>query len=86
MGLFSSKEDNSSLVPTARDVVRGIAKEEAEDIKKDIEDAKKDIEMKAVQKELAELKMHKIAQDAVEKDNMYEEIADLKRKSPKPTI
>ncbi|MBP2173114.1 hypothetical protein [Methanococcus voltae] len=83
MGLFSKKDDSEQLIHTQRDLVRFIARDEVESIKKDIEleSVKKDI--KYLERELLEFRMNKIAKETVEKDNFYEEISELKRKAPK---
>ncbi|MBP2143971.1 hypothetical protein J2127_001140 [Methanococcus voltae] len=74
MALFSRKDDGSEIKSNARDVVRSIARDEAENMKKDLR-------FEAVQKEVLELKMNKIATEVVEKDNVYEELKDLKSKN-----
>ncbi|MCS3901596.1 hypothetical protein [Methanococcus voltae] len=74
MALFSKKDDGTEIKSNARDIVRSIARDEAENMKKDLK-------FEAIQKEVMELKMNKIATDVVEKDNIYEELKDLKSKN-----
>jgi hypothetical protein len=64
MALFGSKKEEGAIVPTARDVVRAIAKEEAEDVK--------------FKDDIATLKTKAIIKEAIDADNTKEEIAKVR--------
>jgi hypothetical protein len=64
MALFGSKKEEGAIVPTARDVVRAIAKEEAEDVK--------------LKDDIATLKTKAIIKEAIDADNTKEEIAKVR--------
>ena len=64
MALFGSKKEEGTIAPTARDVVRALAKEEAEDVK--------------LKDDIATMKTKIMINEAIKADNTQEEIAKLR--------
>ncbi|XRO77471.1 hypothetical protein ACO3VM_02785 [Methanocaldococcus sp. 10A] len=69
MGLFSgSKKDDgvNNILPTARDVVRAIAREEAEEVN--------------LREKVQKLEVKEIVKDEIRKDNIYEALKEKDQK------
>jgi 5'-deoxynucleotidase YfbR-like HD superfamily hydrolase len=64
MALFGSKKEEGTIAPTARDVVRAIAREEAEDV--------------ALKEKVSKLETKAMIKEAIDVDNTKEEIAKLR--------
>lgn len=64
MALFGSKKEEGTIAPTARDVVRAIAREEAEDVK--------------LKDDVATIKTKMMINEAIKADNTQEDIAKLR--------